>query len=270
MFKIIEKKVLGSEIKLLKIEAPDISKKARPGQFVIVKIGEKGERVPLTINDFDPQNGTITIVFQEVGKTTILLGRLSEGDVIEDLVGPLGKPTEIENFGKVVCVGGGVGTAVIYPVTRGLYQAGNQVIGIIGARTKDMLLFEEEMKNFCHRLIITTDDGSKGHHGLVTDVLKQILTEEKIDRVIAIGPTIMMKFVAKTTEPFGVPTIVSLNPIMIDATGMCGVCRVNVGTETKFACVHGPEFDGHQVDFDLLMGRLNQYKEEEKNALTTL
>ena len=270
MFKIVEKKVLGQDIKLFRIEAPDISKKARPGQFVIVKIGEKGERIPLTINDFDPQKGTITIVFQEVGKTTILLGRLNEGDVIEDLVGPLGKHTEIENFGKVVCIGGGVGTAVIYPVTRGLFQAGNQVIGIVGARNKDLLIFEEEMKAFCHRLIITTDDGSKGHHGLVTDVLKQILAEEKIDRVIAIGPTIMMKFVAKTTEPFGVPTIVSLNPIMIDATGMCGVCRVNVGNETKFACVHGPEFDGHKVDFDLLMGRLNQYKEEEKIALTTL
>jgi len=163
-----------------------------------------------------------------------------------------------------------VGTAVIYPVTRGLFQAGNQVIGIVGARNKDLLIFEEEMKSFCHRLIITTDDGSKGHHGLVTDVLKQILAEEKIDRVIAIGPTVMMKFVAKTTEPFGVPTIVSLNPIMIDATGMCGVCRVNVGNETKFACVHGPEFDGHKVDFDLLMSRLNQYKGEEKIALTTL
>jgi len=270
MFKIVEKKVLGQDIKLFRIEAPDISKKARPGQFVIVKIGEKGERIPLTINDFDPQKGTITIVFQEVGKTTILLGRLNEGDVIEDLVGPLGKHTEIENFGKVVCIGGGVGTAVIYPVTRGLFQAGNQVIGIVGARNKDLLIFEEEMKSFCHRLVITTDDGSKGHHGLVTDVLKQILAEEKIDRVIAIGPTIMMKFVAKTTEPFGVSTVVSLNPIMIDATGMCGVCRVNVGNETKFACVHGPEFDGHKVDFDLLMGRLNQYKEEEKIALTTL
>lgn len=270
MFKIIEKKVLGQEIKLFRIEAPAISKKAKPGMFVIVKIGEKGERIPLTINDFDPQKGTVTIVFQEVGKTTIMLGRLNEGDFIEDVVGPLGKPTEIENFGKVVCVGGGVGTAVMYPVTRGLYQAGNQVIGIIGARTKDLLIFEEEMKAFCHRLEITTDDGSKGHHGLVTEILKQILAEEKIDRVIAIGPTIMMKFVVKTTEPFDIPTIVSLNPIMIDATGMCGVCRVNVGNETKFACVHGPEFDGRKVDFNLLMSRLNQYKEEEKIALTRL
>lgn len=270
MFKIIEKKLLGPEIKLFRIEAPAISKKAKPGMFVIVKIGEKGERIPLTINDFDPQKGTVTIVFQEVGKTTIMLGRLNEGDVIKDLVGPLGKPTEIENFGKVVCVGGGVGTAVMYPVTRGLYQAGNHVIGIVGARTKDLLIFEEEMKAYTHRLIVTTDDGSKGIHGFVTDALKQVLESEKIDRVIAIGPTIMMKFVVKTTEPFGIPTIVSLNPIMIDATGMCGVCRVNVGNETKFACVHGPEFDGRKVDFDLLMNRLNQYKEEEKIALTTL
>lgn len=271
MFRIVEKKPLGSQIKLLSIEAPDIAKKARPGQFVIVRINEQGERIPLTVNDFDPQQGTVTIVFQEVGKSTIMLGQLNEGDGIEDFVGPLGKPTEIENFGRVVCVGGGVGTAVIYPVTRALYQAGNHVIGIVGARTKDLIIFEEEMKAVCHRLIITTDDGSKGHHGLVTDVLKDILQEsEKVDRVIAIGPTIMMKFVSKTTEPYGVKTIVSLNPIMIDATGMCGVCRVNVGGETRFACVHGPEFDGHHVDFDLLMNRLSQYKEEEERAMKTL
>jgi len=271
MFKIIEKKVLGPDVKLYKLEAPDIAKKARPGQFVILRIHEEGERIPLTINDFDPQAGTVTIVVQEVGKTTVLLGRLNEGDGIEDLVGPLGKPTEIENFGRVVCVGGGVGTAVIYPITRALYQAGNQVVGVIGARTKDLLIFEEEMEAVSHRLLVTTDDGSKGHHGLVTDVLKQELEgEEKVDRVIAIGPTVMMKFVSKTTEPFGVKTIVSLNPIMIDATGMCGVCRVSVGGTTKFACVHGPEFDGHEVDFDLLTDRLNQYKEEEKASLNSL
>ena len=271
MFKIIEKKVLGPEVKLFKLEASDIAKKAKPGQFVIVRINEQGERIPLTINDFDPRQGTITIVVQEVGKTTIVLGRLHEGDGVEDLVGPLGKPTEIENFGRVVCVGGGVGTAVIYPITRALYQTGNQVIGVIGARTKDLLIFEEEMSAVSHRLLITTDDGSKGHHGLVTDVLKQVLEgKKKVDRVIAIGPTVMMKFVCKTTEPFGVKTIVSLNPIMIDATGMCGVCRVSVGGATRFACVHGPEFDGHEVDFDLLMDRLNQYKEEEKISLNPL
>lgn len=271
MFRIVEKKELGPDVKLFKLKAPDIAKKARPGQFVILRINEEGERIPLTVNDFDPQEGTLTIVAQEVGKTTILLGRLNEGDAIEDLVGPLGKPTEIENFGRVICVGGGVGTAVIYPITRALYQAGNQVIGIIGARTKDLLIFEKEMEAVSHRLLITTDDGSKGHHGLVTDVLKQELEgEEKVDRVIAIGPTVMMKFVSKTTEPFGVKTIVSLNPIMIDATGMCGVCRVSVGGTTKFACVHGPEFDGHNVDFDQLTDRLNQYKEEEKASLNTL
>lgn len=272
MFKIVEKKVLGTGIKLFRLAAPAIAAKAKPGMFVIVRLDEAGERIPLTINDFDPQAGTVTIVFQEVGKSTILLGRLNEGDTILDLVGPLGKPTEIEPFGRVVCVGGGVGTAVIYPVTRGLYQTGNEVIGIIGARTKDMILFEEEMAAVTHRLLITTDDGSKGHHGLVTDVLKQVLEEKdkKVDRVIAIGPTVMMKFVAKTTEPYGIKTIVSLNPIMIDATGMCGVCRVSVGGHTKFACVHGPEFDGHEVDFDLLMARLNQYKEEEKIAVDRL
>ena len=270
MFKIVEKKALGPDIKLFRIAAPDIAKKAQPGQFVIIRLNEKGERIPLTVNDFDPQQGTVTIVVQELGKTTILLGRMNEGDDIADVVGPLGKATEIENFGRVVCVGGGVGTAVMYPVTRALFQAGNHVTGIIGARSKDLLIFEEETKAYTHNLIITTDDGSKGIHGFVTDALKQVLEHEKIDRVIAIGPTVMMKFVSQTTAPFGVKTIVSLNPIMIDATGMCGVCRVNVGKETKFACVHGPEFDGHQVDFDLLMNRLNQYKDEEKTALTTL
>ncbi|HNR13361.1 MAG TPA: sulfide/dihydroorotate dehydrogenase-like FAD/NAD-binding protein [Thermodesulfobacteriota bacterium] len=271
MFEILEKRVLGPEIKLFKIKAPAIAQKAHPGQFVIFRIREEGERVPLTINDFDRDAGTISIAFQEVGKSTLLLGRLNEGDAILDLVGPLGRPTEIENFGRVVCIGGGVGTAVIYPVTRALYQAGNHVIGILGARSKDLLILEQEMASVTHRLLISTDDGSKGHKGLVTEVLKQVIEEgEKIDRVIAIGPTIMMKFVAKTTEPYGIKTIVSLNPIMIDGTGMCGVCRVNVGKDTKFACVHGPEFDGHAVDFDLLMSRLTEYKAEEHEALETM
>ncbi len=271
MFKIVEKQVLGPEVKLFKIEAPDIARKAKPGQFVILRIREEGERIPLTINDFDPEAGTITIVVQEVGATTILLGRLNEGDSILDLVGPLGKPTEIEKFGRVVCIGGGVGTAITYPVTRAMYEAGNEVIGIIGARNADLLILEEEMRAVTHELIITTDDGSKGRHGLVTDALKEVIERGKpVDRVVAIGPTIMMKFVAKLTEPYGIKTIVSLNPIMIDGTGMCGVCRVNIGKETKFACVHGPEFDGHQVDFDLLMNRLNQYKAEEKRALESI
>jgi ferredoxin--NADP+ reductase len=234
-------------------------------------LNEEGERVPLTVNDFDRERGTITIVFQEVGKTTKLMGRLKVNDGIADVVGPLGKHTEIEKFGKVICIGGGVGTAVIYPITRALYQAGNEVIGIVGARSKDLLTFVKEMEAVTHRLIVTTDDGSVGRHGLVTDPLKEMLASgEKIDRVIAIGPAVMMKFVCKTTEPYKVKTIVSLNPIMLDATGMCGVCRVLVGGETKFGCVDGPEFDGHKVDFDLLINRLNQYVAEEKISLATI
>lgn len=271
MFKIVEKEKLASIIHLLKIEAPDIARKVKPGQFVVIRINEEGERFPLTINDFDGERGTINLIFQEMGKSTKLLAKLKVDDSIADVVGPLGNPSEIERYGLVVCVGGGVGTACIYPVTRALYQAGNEVISIVGARTAELLLLEEEMKAVSHRLLITTDDGTKGHHGLVTDVLKQILEEEqRIDRVIAIGPAVMMRFVCKTTEPFGVKTVVSLNPIMVDATGMCGACRVSVGGETKFTCVDGPEFDGHLVDFDLLMDRLNQYVEEEKIALETL
>lgn len=271
MHKIVDKKKLSPTITMLKIDAPDIAKKVRPGQFVIIRLNEEGERVPLTVNDFDQDKGTITIVFQEVGKSTTLMGRLNTNDCLSDVVGPLGKHTEIEKFGKVICIGGGVGTAVIYPITRALYQAGNEVIGIVGARNEGLLTFLEEMKAVTHRLIITTDDGSKGQHGLVTDPLKEMLESgDTIDRVIAIGPAIMMKFVCKTTEPYKVKTIVSLNPIMLDATGMCGVCRVSVGGETKFGCVDGPEFDGHQVDFDSLINRLSQYVDEERLSLTTI
>lgn len=271
MYKILEKQKLASTVTLLKLQAPEIAKKVKPGQFVIIRLNEEGERVPLTVNDFDRERGTITIVFQEVGKTTKLMGRLDANESLADVVGPLGRHTEIEKFGKVMCIGGGVGTAVIYPITRALYQAGNEVIGIVGARTKDLLTFVKEMEAVTHRLIVTTDDGSMGRHGLVTDPLKEMLSGgEKIDRVIAIGPAVMMKFVCKTTEPFKVKTIVSLNPIMLDATGMCGVCRVLVGGETKFGCVDGPEFDGHKVDFDLLMNRLNQYVAEEKISLAAI
>ena len=271
MYKVLEKKEIGTDVKKMVIDAPGIAKKIKPGQFVILRINEKGERFPLTVNDSDENKGTITIVFQEVGKSTKLLGQLNSGDNIIDVVGPLGKATEIENFGRVICIGGGVGTAVIYPITRALYQAGNDVISIVGARTSDLLIFENEMEAVSHKFIITTDDGSKGRHGLVTDPLKELLEgSEKVDRVIAIGPAIMMKFICKTTEPFGVKTIVSLNPIMVDATGMCGACRVSVGGETKFACVHGPEFDGHKVDFEILMNRLAQYLPEEKVAMDTI
>ena len=271
MYKVLDKQKLASTVTLLKLQAPEIATKVRPGQFVIIRLNEPGERIPLTVNDFDREVGTITIVFQEVGKTTKLLGRLGIGDSVTDLVGPLGKHTEIEKFGNVICIGGGVGTAVIYPVTRALHQAGNEVTGIVGARTKDLLTFTREMEAVTTRLIITTDDGSTGRHGLVTDPLKEILESgEKIDRVIAIGPAVMMKFVCKTTEPFKVKTIVSLNPIMLDATGMCGVCRVLVGGETRFGCVDGPEFDGHKVDFDLLINRLQQYLAEEKISLSAI
>lgn len=267
MYKILEKEELTEGVKRMKVEAPDIARKAQPGQFIILRIDESGERIPLTVGDYDRDGGTITIVFQEVGKTTKHLGMLNQGDSILDFVGPLGKPSEIEKFGKVVCVGGGVGTAVIYPITRALYDAGNEVISIVGARNADLLILEEEMAAVSHQLIITTDDGTKGRKALVTEPLKELLEAQKIDRVIAIGPAIMMKFVAKTTQPFGVKTIVSLNTIMIDATGMCGGCRVCVGGETKFACVDGPEFDAHEVDFDLLMARLNQYLDEEKASM---
>ena len=271
MYKIVDKNKLSPTITLLKLDTPEIAKKVQPGQFVIIRVNEEGERVPLTVNDFDREKGTITIVFQEVGKSTKLLGRLNINDHISDVVGPLGKHTEVEKFGKVVCIGGGVGTAVIYPITRALYQAGNEVIGIVGARNEGLLTFLKEMEAVTHQLVVTTDDGSKGRHGLVTDPLKEILESgEHIDRVIAIGPAIMMKFVCKTTESYKVKTIVSLNPIMLDATGMCGVCRVSVGGEIKFGCVDGPEFDGHQVDFDSLINRLSQYVAEEKISLATI
>ncbi len=271
MYKILAKKRLSPTITVLTLDTKEIARKVKPGQFVIIRMNEEGERIPLTVNDFDRERGTITIVFQEVGKTTKLLGTLNTNEYLSDVVGPLGKHTEIENFGKVVCVGGGVGTAVIYPITRALYQAGNHVIGIVGARNESLLTFIEEMQEVTHQLLITTDDGTKGRHGVVTVPLKEMLERgEKIDRVIAIGPAIMMKFVCKTTEPYRVKTIVSLNPIMLDATGMCGVCRVNVGGETKFGCVDGPEFDGHKVDFDLLLQRLNQYLEEERISLATI
>ena len=271
MYKVLDKKRLASTVTLLKLDAPEIAKKVQPGQFVILRLNEEGERLPLTVNDFDRENGTITIVFQEVGKTTKLMGRLNPNDGILDVVGPLGKHTEIEKFGKVICIGGGVGTAVIYPVTRALYQAGNEVIGIVGARNKDLLTFVDEMDAVTNQLIVTTDDGSQGRKGLVTEPLKEILDSgEKIDHIIAIGPAIMMKFVCKTTEPYKIKTIVSLNPIMLDATGMCGVCRVSVGGEIKFGCVDGPEFDGHQVDFDSLINRLRQYVAEEKISMDTI
>ncbi len=268
MVKILKKNILAPGVKRLELDAPEIARKARPGQFVVLRIHEEGERIPLTIADARPDEGVLVIVFQEVGKSTMLLGTLNEGDGIMDLIGPLGKPTEIERFGTVVCVAGGVGTPEIYPVARALRQAGNRVIGIIGFRNRGLILMEEEMRRVVDELIVCTDDGSNGNKGLVTDMLQQIIDRgEKIDRCFAVGPVIMMKMVSLLTKKYGIPTIVSLNPIMLDATGMCGVCRVEVDGQTKFACVDGPEFDGHKVNFDLLMARLKTYVNEERQAV---
>jgi ferredoxin--NADP+ reductase len=267
MFKILKKVELSDAVTLFEIDAKDIAKKAKAGNFFILRIHEQGERIPLTIADFNREKGTITTVFQRVGKTTYHLGSLNEGDFISDLIGPLGRHSHIENFGKVVCVGGGVGIAPIYPIARALKEVGNKIISIIGARTKDLIFWEEKMRNVSDELIITTDDGSYGRKAVVTIPLEEILRENKdIKLVIAIGPAIMMKFVCITTEKYNAKTIVSLNSIMVDATGMCGACRVEVGGETKFACVDGPEFDGHKVNFDLLMARQRMYPEEEKIA----
>jgi len=252
----------------LVVEAPRIARKAKPGQFVVLRVNETGERIPLTMADTNPSAGTINLIFQVVGKSTALLGTLNVGDAIADIIGPLGKPSHIENLGTVVCVGGGTGIAVIYPITKAYKEAGNHVIAIVGSRTKDLLILEEEMRAASHDLRVTTDDGSYGHHGFVTDVLRQILDERRdVKLVVGIGPVLMMKFVSKLTKEYGVKTVVSLNPIMVDATGMCGACRVTVGGETRFCCVDGPDFDGHEVDFDELVKRQRAYLTEEKRAM---
>ena len=267
MYKILEKVVLSDVNKLLVIDAPEVARKAQAGQFIIVRIDEEGERIPLTIADYDREQGTVTLVFQEVGKSTMKLGTLEVGDVVANFVGPLGHASEVENFGAVVCIGGGVGIAPIYPIARALKEAGNTVLGIIGARTKDLLFWEDKMRAVCDELIVCTDDGSYGRQALVTMPLQEILeSRDDVTHVWAIGPAIMMKFCAKTTESFRTPTIVSLNSIMVDGTGMCGACRVEVGGETKFVCVDGPEFDGHLVDWDLLMARQRIYLSEESRA----
>ncbi len=267
-FKILKKQELVSTIYLMDISAPRIAKKAQPGQFVILRIDEKGERIPLTVADFDREKGTITMIFQAVGKTTTHLSLLKAGDELLDFIGPLGNPAHIENFGTAILVGGGVGVAPVFPQARAFRDAGNKVISIIGARSAALLLWEERMREVSDDLYITTDDGTKGHHGFVTDIVKKLLENgTKVDRVVAIGPPVMMRAVAGVTRPFNVKTIVSLNSIMVDGTGMCGACRVLVGNETKFACVDGPEFDAHLVDFTLLMNRLAMYQPEEKLAL---
>ena len=264
MYKIVRKKELNEAVTLLEVEAPFIAKKAKAGQFIIFRIDEMGERVPLTIAGYDREKGTVTIIFQKVGFSTIALGKLNEGDYIQDFVGPLGKPTPVEGKKRVCVVGGGVGCAIALPSAAGFKEAGAEVDVIVGFRNKDIVILEDEFKAVADNLYLMTDDGSYGEHGFVTVKLKELLEKgNQYDEILAIGPIPMMKFVAKTTEPFGVHTSVSLNPIMVDGTGMCGGCRVTVGGETKFACVDGPEFDGHKVDFDELMKRNSVYRDRE-------
>lgn len=268
MYKIFKKEVLAPTIKLFEIQAPLVAKKAKAGQFVILRIHDEGERVPLTIADFDRNKGSITCVFQEVGKTTRELGCLREGDSIKDFVGPLGLPSHIEKYGRVVCVGGGVGVAPVHPIARALKEAGNEVTGIVGARTKELLFWEDQMRAACTELRVTTDDGSYVRKGFVTDLLKEAIEEKgDISLCIAIGPLPMMRAVCDLTRVYNLKTIVSLNSIMVDGTGMCGSCRVTVGGEVKFACVDGPEFDGHQVDFAEMARRAVIYKAQEQLAL---
>ncbi len=265
---IVEKRQLAPSLMMWKLYVPDIAQRVRPGQFVVLRADDYAERIPLTVADFDRENNTITVIFQEVGASTKKLGQFDVGQAVLDVVGPLGKASHIEKFGTVVCIGGGVGVAPVYPIAKALYQAGNEIISIIGARTKDMLILEEEMKAISHKFFVTTDDGSYGHHGFVTDELKRLIEEKvKIDLVLAIGPVVMMRAVAETTRPHNLKTIVSLNSIMIDGTGMCGGCRTTVGEETKFVCVDGPEFDAHQVNFKELMLRQQMYNREERRAM---
>ena len=267
MFKIVKRvEMAGGTVIENRIEAPQIAAKAKPGQFVILKADETGERIPLTISDSDPGDGTITVIYMVVGKSTERVKTLQEGYGYQDVIGPLGKPTHIEKLGTVACVGGGTGVAVLYPITKGFKEAGNKVISVIGARNKDLLILEDKMKAVSDDFHVCTDDGSYGRKGFVTEALKEILQKGSIDLVVAIGPVPMMKFVSAITKDFNVKTLVSLNPIMIDGTGMCGGCRVSVGGKTQFACVDGPEFDGHLVDFDNLSSRLRAYEEDERKA----
>ena len=262
MYKIIVKKELAPKIKLFEVYAPEIAEKAKPGQFIILVIGEKGERIPLNIAGYDQKKGTITFVFDEVGKTTKQLGFFKEGECIENITGPLGNPSEIQKFGKVLCVAGGVMIAPMLLQVQSLRDAGNVVTTVIGARIRDLLFFEEEMNALSHKLYVATDDGSKVHKGL--EILKKIIEKENYDRCIAMGPVVMMKNVSDITKPFGIATVVTLTPIMVDGMGMCGVCRVTVGGKMKFACVDGPEFDGHSVDFDELIKRQMLFLPEER------
>lgn len=265
MFQILRKKVLNPTVTLMEIDAPYIAKKAEPGQFIILRVDENGERIPLTIADYDREKGTITIIFQIVGATTQKLNHLEEGDCLHDFVGPLGVPSHLEGLKKVAVIGGGVGCAIAYPTAKKLHELGAEVHSVVGFRNKDLVILEEEFKAVSSKFVMMTDDGSYGAKGLVTNALKELIDSgEQYDEVIAIGPLVMMKFVCKLTKEYGIKTVVSMNPIMIDGTGMCGGCRLTVGGETKFACVDGPDFDGHLVDFDEAMERSTMYKDFER------
>ena len=267
MVEILTKESLTPVTKLFEVRAPAIARKVRAGQFVILRVDETGERIPMTVADYDRERGTITIVVQEVGKTTVQLGTLQAGDRFATFTGPLGHPSKIVDYGTVICVGGGSSIAAIYPIARDLKEAGNAVLSIIGARSKELIFWENEMEAISDELVVCTNDGSHGRQALVTAPLKELLEADRpVDHVFAIGPAIMMKFCCVTTQPFGMPTTVSINSIMVDGTGMCGACRVEVGGETRFACVDGPEFDGHQVDWDNLPARQQFYLEEERQA----
>ena len=267
MYKIVRRKELNPTVTLMEIEAPLIARKAEPGQFIILRVDEDGERIQLTVADFDREKGTVTIIFQIVGATTMKLNQLKEGDCLHDFVGPLGVASHTEGLKKVAVIGGGVGCAIAYPIAKKLHQQGTEVHAIVGFRNRDLVILEEEFKAASSKLVMMTDDGSYGEKGLVTNALQKLIESgEQYDEVIAIGPLIMMKFVCKLTKEYGIKTVVSMNPIMIDGTGMCGGCRLTVGGQTKFACVDGPDFDGHEVDFDEAMARSGMYKEFERHA----
>jgi len=264
--RIVYKKELAPGIFLMDVEAPLVAEKARAGQFVILMTGEKGERIPITIADYDPKRGTVRMVFQVVGKTTAELSTMKVGDTLYSFVGPLGRPSKIDKYGTVAVVGGGTGVASIYPIARALNEAGNRVISIIGAKTRNLVIMEEEMRSVSAKVVVTTDDGSYGKRGFVTEALREVLKEEDVKKVWVVGPAIMMKVACDVTRPYNVETIVSLNAIMVDGTGMCGTCRVTVSGKTKFTCVDGPEFDGHSVDWDEFLNRLNRYRAQEQLA----
>ena len=267
MYKILRKKELNPTVTLMDIEAPLVARAAEPGQFIILRVDEEGERIPLTIADFDREKGSVTIIFQVVGATTEKLNHKNEGDMITDFAGPLGRATETEGLKKVAVVGGGVGCAIAYPVAKKLFESGCEVHSIVGFRNKDLVILEDEFRAKSTKLVLMSDDGSCGEKGLVTDALRRLIENgEKYDRVITIGPLIMMKFVSKLTKEYGIPTVASMNPVMIDGTGMCGGCRLTVGGMTKFACVDGPEFDAHEIDFDEAMARSSMYRDFERHA----